>query len=195
MKATVWASRADQVFGWICIAGGLYVFFLTRDWTWLWFAQIGWFLAGSATAEAQQAVLASPAARHPGQPGHDAGPGHGAGVDNGQRVHRGLPVPRAPPVLPGDRGRRDTVTGLVTLDRIKHVPASQRDRTRLADIACPLADIATASPEDSVADILPRLTECAGCVRWCSVMGHLAGIITPSDITQMIDRLGLLRSP
>ena len=100
--------------------------------------------------------------------------------------HQGFPVT-------GDGG--DTVTGLVTLDRIKHVPASQRDRTRLADIACPLADIATASPEDSVADILPRLTECAGCVRWCSVMGHLAGIITPSDITQMIDRLGLLRSP
>ena len=88
VKATVSASRAGQVFGWICIAGGLYVFFLTRDWTWLWFSLIGWFLAGSATAEAQQAVLAVPAARHPGQPGHDTGPGHRAGVDDGQRVPR-----------------------------------------------------------------------------------------------------------
>ena len=55
----MWASRAGHVFGWICIAGGLYAFFLTRDWTWLWFALIGWFLAGSATAEALHAVLAS----------------------------------------------------------------------------------------------------------------------------------------
>jgi CBS domain-containing protein len=87
------------------------------------------------------------------------------------------------------------VTGLVTLDRIKHVPASQRDRTRLADIACPLADIATAAPEDPVADILPRLTGCAGRRALVFSDGHLAGIITPSDITQMIDRLGLLRPP
>jgi len=87
------------------------------------------------------------------------------------------------------------VTGLVTLDRIKHVPASRRDRTRLADIACPLADIAAASPDDSVADILPRLTECADRRALMFSDGHLAGIITPSDITRMIDRLGLLRSP
>ena len=100
--------------------------------------------------------------------------------------HQGFPVT-------GDGG--DTVAGLVTLDRIKHVPASQRDRTRLADIACPLADIATASPEDSVADILPRLTECADRRALVFSDGHLAGIITPSDITRMIDRLGLLRSP
>jgi CBS domain-containing protein len=92
-------------------------------------------------------------------------------------------------------GDGDTVTGLVTLDRIKHVPASQRDRTRLADIACPLADIATASPQDPVADLLPRLTECADRRALVFRDGHLAGIITPSDITRMIDRLGLVRSP
>ena len=107
--------------------------------------------------------------------------------------HQGFPVT-------GDGG--DTVTGLVTLDRIKHVPASQRDRTRLAgiacplaDVACPLADIATASPDDSVADILPCLSD--GAERRALVFsdGHLAGIITPSDINRMINRLGLLRSP
>jgi hypothetical protein len=58
VKATVWASRAGQVFGTICIVGGLYLFFLTRDWSWLWISLIGWFLTGAATAEAQQAVLA-----------------------------------------------------------------------------------------------------------------------------------------
>ncbi len=91
--------------------------------------------------------------------------------------------------FPVSRDGTDTVCGLVTLDRIKHVPAGQRDRTRLADIACPLADVATAAPEDSVADLLPRLTECADRRALVFSDEHLAGVITPSDITRMMDRL------
>ena len=91
--------------------------------------------------------------------------------------------------FPVTRDGTDTVCGLVTLDRIKHVQAGQRDRTRLADIACPLADVATAAPEDSVADLLPRLTECADRRALVFSDGHLAGVITPSDITRMMDRL------
>ena len=75
------------------------------------------------------------------------------------------------------------------------MPPSQRDRTTLADIACPLADVATASPDDPVAEILPRLTECADRRALVFSDGHLAGIITPSDIMRMIDRLSLVRSP
>ena len=194
VKATVWASRSGQVFGWICTAGGFYVFFLTRDWTWLWFALIGWFLVGSATAEAQQAVLAGRLrgirASQVMTPDPVTLPGSmtvSEFLDDYlfRARHQGFPV----------TGDGDTVTGLVTLDRIKHVPASQRDRTRLADIACPLAGIATASPQDPVADLLPRLTECAGRRALIFSNGHLAGIITPSDITRMIDRLGFHRSP
>ena len=54
----MWADRAGQVFGWICVVGGPYVFFLTWDLSWVWTFLIGWFIAGSATAEARQAVLA-----------------------------------------------------------------------------------------------------------------------------------------
>jgi hypothetical protein len=45
-----------------------------------------------------------------------------------------------------------------------------------------------------VADILPRLTECADRRALVFSDGHLAGIITPSDITRMMDRLGLGQS-
>jgi Zn-dependent protease len=137
VKATVWASRAGQVFGWLFIVGGLYTFFATRQWTWLWFAFIGWFLVSAATSEAQQAV----------------------------------------------------VTGLVTINRIRQVPAAERDRTTLADIACPLADVATAAPGDSVADLLPRLTACADRRALVFSDGRLAGIISPSDIARMLDRI------
>ncbi len=190
VKATVWADRAGQVFGTICIVGGLYVFFLTRDWSWLWISLIGWFLTGAATAEAQQAVLAS---RLRGIRASQIMTPDPVTVPGSMTVseffddylfrarHQSFPV---------TRDGTDTVSGLVTLDRIKHVPADQRDRIRLVDIACPLADIATAAPQDSVADLLPRLTVCAD--RRALVFSdgrHLAGIITPSDITRMIDRL------
>lgn len=195
VKATVWASRAGQVFGWICIAGGLYVFFLTRDWSWVWISLIGWFISGAATAEAQQAVLAS---RLRGIRASQIMTPDPVSLSGSMTVSEFLDeyLFRARhQAFPVTRDGAETVTGLVTLDRIKHVPAGQRDHTRLADIACPLADVAAAAPEDAVADILPRLTGCADRRALVFSDGHLAGIITPSDITRMIDRLGLYRSP
>jgi Zn-dependent protease/CBS domain-containing protein len=194
VKATVQADRAGQVLGWACVLGGLYAFFLTGDWSWAWISLIGLFLTGAATAEAQQAVL--------------------AGRLRGIRASQVMTPD--PVTVPGSmtiseflddqlfRARYDsfpltaddgkTVTGLVTLDRIKRVPPGQRAVTRLTDIACPRSDVVTVSPQDPVADILPRLTECADRRALVFSDGHLAGIITPSDITRMMDRLGLGQS-
>ena len=188
VKATVWASRAGQAFGWAFIVGGVYAFFTTRQWTWLWFAFIGWFLAGSASAEAQQAVVT-------GQlrgirvsqimtPDPVTVPGSATVSDflDGHLFrarHQGFPV------IQEGQG----VTGLVTVNRIRQVLPEERDRTRLADIACPLADVATAAPDDSVADLLPRLTACTDRRALVFRDGRLAGIISPSDIARMLDRL------
>ena len=140
----------------------LYLFFLTRDWSWLWISLTGWFLTGAATAEAQQAVLASRLrgirASQIMTPDPVTVPGSmtvSEFIDDYmfRARHQSFPV---------TRDGTDTVCGLVTLDRIKHVPAGQRDGTRLADIACPLADVTTAAPEDSVANLLPRLVNHAG---------------------------------
>jgi CBS-domain-containing membrane protein len=83
----------------------------------------------------------------------------------------------------------DTVTGLVTFNRIKQVTPGQRDHTRLADIACPLADVATAAPDEPAAGLLPRLTACADQRALVLRDGRLVGIVSPSDITRMVDRL------
>jgi Zn-dependent protease/CBS domain-containing protein len=192
VKATVWASRAGQAFGWAFIVGGVYAFFTTRQWTWLWFAFIGWFLAGSASAEAQQAVVT-------GQlrgirvsqimtPDPVTVPGS-ATVSEFLDGHLFRARHQGFPVIQDDRG----VTGLVTVNRIRQVPPEERDRTRLADIACPLADVATAAPDDSVADLLPRLTACTDRRALVFRDGRLAGIISPSDIARMLDRLRVSR--
>jgi Zn-dependent protease/CBS domain-containing protein len=193
VKATVWASRSGQAFGWVFAAGGLYGFFVTRQWTWLWFAFIGWFLISAASAEAQQAVVT-------GQlrgirvsqimtPDPVTVPGSSTVSEflDGHLFrarHQGFPV------IQEGHG----VTGLVTINRIRQVPADERDRTRLADIACPLADVATAAPDDSVADLLPRLTACADRRALVFRDGRLAGIVSPSDIARMLDRLRVTQS-
>jgi Zn-dependent protease/CBS domain-containing protein len=189
VKATVWAGRAGQVLGWVFIAGGLYAFFATENFSWVWIALIGWFVASGATAEARQAVVTGELRGiRVGQimtpqpvtvPGSMSVTSFLDGYIFRMR-HQGFPV-----TLDG----QDKVTGLVTFNRIKQVPAAQREQTVLADIACPLSDVATASPDDSVADLIPRLTACTDQRALVFRDGTLVGIVSPSDITRMLDRL------
>jgi Zn-dependent protease/CBS domain-containing protein len=189
VKATVWAGRAGQVLGWVFIAGGLYAFFATENFSWVWIALIGWFVASGATAEARQAVVTGELRGiRVGQimtpqpvtvPGSMSVTSFLDGYIFRMR-HQGFPV-----TLDG----QDKVTGLVTFNRIKQVPAAQREQTVLADIACPLSDVATASPDDSVADLIARLTACTDQRALVFREGTLVGIVSPSDITRMLDRL------
>jgi Zn-dependent protease/CBS domain-containing protein len=195
VKATVWASRAGQVLGWVFIAGGLYAFFITENFSWVWIAFIGWFVTSAATAEARQAVVTSEL----------------RGVRVGQiMTPQPVTVPGSMTVssfldgyvfrvrhqsFPVTRDGQDTVTGLVTFNRIKQVPAARRDDTLLSDVACPLSEVATASPDDSVADLIPRLTACADQRALVFSNGNLAGIVSPSDIARMLDRLHASQRP
>jgi Zn-dependent protease/CBS domain-containing protein len=192
VKATVWASRAGQVFGGAFIVGGLLAFFSTRQWTWLWFAFIGWFLIGAASAEAQQAVVTGQLRGiRVGQimtPDPVTVPGS-ATVSDFLEGHLFRARHQGFPVIQQGQG----VTGLVTINRIRQVPPDERDATTLAGIACPLADVATAAPDDSVADLLPRLTACADRRALVFRDGRLAGIVSPSDIARMLDRLRVSR--
>ncbi len=189
VKATVSASRVGQVLGWVFVAGGLYGFFATENFSWVWIALIGWFVTSGATAEARQAVVT----------------GELRGVRVGQiMTPQPVTVPGSMSVssfmdgyvfrlrhqsFPVTRDGEDKVTGLVTFNRIKQVPPARREETVLADIACPLSDVATASPDDSAADLIPRLTACADQRALVFRDGNLVGIVSPSDITRMLDRL------
>jgi Zn-dependent protease len=195
VKATIWASRAGQVLGWVFIAGGLYAFFVTENFSWVWIAFIGWFVTSGATAEARQAVATSEL----------------RGIRVGQiMTPQPMTVPGSMPVssfldgyvfrvrhqsFPVTADGQGTVTGLVTFNRIKQVPPARREETVLADIACPLSEVATASPDDSVADLIPRLTACADQRALVFSNGNLAGIVSPSDIARMLDRLHASQRP
>jgi CBS domain-containing protein len=170
LQAVLWAvtkdrlraamgPRSGQVFGWALFVVGGYLVLARRDYSWLWFIILGWFLTSAATAENQQAVVQSRlrtvAVREIMTAGPVAVP---ASATVARFLHELLPWLRhsAFPVV--DDGQ---TVGLVTVRRVNAVPADERDRTTLRELACPLAEVARAAPDEPVADLLPRLNACS----------------------------------
>jgi Zn-dependent protease/CBS domain-containing protein len=193
LKAAIWSARSGQVFGWILAVAGAYLVLVQRDYSWLWFVLLGWFLISAASAESQQAMLQSRlrtvAVREIMTPDPAT---VSASVTVAQFLGKYLPWLRhsAFPVM--DDGQ---AVGLVTLRRINQVPADQRDRTTLRDVACPLSEVARATPEEPVADVLPRLNECSENRVLVFSGSTLVGIVSPADISHALERLGRNSGP
>jgi Zn-dependent protease/predicted transcriptional regulator len=187
LKATVWSARSGQVFGWALVVIAAYLVLVRRDYSWLWFALLGWFLISAATAENQQAVLQSRlrmvAVRQIMTPDPVTVP---ASATAAWFLADYLPGHRhsAFPVVAGGQ-----VVGLVTVHRINQVPPAARGQTTLGDAACPLSEVAQATPGEPVADVLPRLNACAERRALVFTDGRLAGIVSPADISRALERL------
>ena len=191
LKAAIWSARAGQVFGWILTVVGIYLVLVARDYSWLWFVLLGWFLISAATSENQQAVLQSRLRTVPVREIMTANPVTvPASATVAQFLHDYLPWSRhaAFPVVADSQ-----TVGLVTVKRINQVPAGERGQTTLHDVACPLSEVARATPDESAGDLLPGLNGCADGRALVFDDGHLAGIVSPSDISRALERL--TRSP
>jgi len=79
--------------------------------------------------------------------------------------------------------------GLVTVRRANAVPADERDRTTLRDVAYPLDQVARATPDEPVSDLLPRLNGCSDGRALVFSGGQLAGIVAPADISRALGRI------
>jgi Zn-dependent protease len=190
LKATRWASRAGQAFGWALVLLGLLGFLTGEGFGALWLALIGWFVVGAATAENQQATvrgrLGELAIRDVMTPNPETAPGSMT-VEELLRSeliqHRHSSFP-----LTDDGG---AVTGLVTFNQIRRVAPQARASTRLRDIACPLDQVAQARPDEPAADLLPRLSECAEGRALVFSDGALVGIVSPSDVSRVLRWIGV----
>jgi Zn-dependent protease/predicted transcriptional regulator len=193
LKSAVWSARAGQVFGWILVVVAAYVVLVRRDYNWVWFALVGWFLISAATQESQQAMLQAQlrtvAVRQIMTPNPATVP---AASTVAQFLDDYLPWHRhsAFPVVADGQ-----TVGLVTVHRASQVPAAERGRTALRDIACPLSEVARATPDEPVADVLPRLHACSDNRALVFADGHLAGIVSPSDVSRALERLSRTRGP
>ena len=185
-RATVAASRAGRVFGYTLIALGLLEFAAGAGVGGLWFVFLGWFILNAARAEEQHVLL------------------RGALGDLRVRdVMSSSPVV-APDWLTVDAFLEEHVfrnhfsafpvesfagalTGLVTLARLKTVPAGDRRRVQVRDVACPLAEVPVVAPDALLLDLLPRLSRFADGRALVLDDGRLVGIVSRSDVARAVE--------
>jgi Zn-dependent protease/CBS domain-containing protein len=187
LKAAVWSARSGQVFGWIFVIASAYLVLVQRDYSWLWFALLGWFLISAATQESHQAMLLSQLRMVPVwqvmTPSPVTVP---ASATVEQFLNDYLPRHRhsAFPVVADGQ-----TVGLVTMRQISQVPANERGRTTLAAAARPLAQVTRATPDEPLADLLPRLNASPDNRALVFSDGRLAGIVSPADVSRAVQRL------
>jgi Zn-dependent protease/CBS domain-containing protein len=189
-RATIAATASGRFFGWMLVFFGVFQTLGTGNIGGLWLALIGWFLVGASTAEGQQAqvrsALAGVSVRQIMTPDPVTAP---ASITVERFVDGDLFRLRhsAFPLTAGD----PTPIGVITLSRIRRVPPAERATTRLRDVMFPLDQVATAGPDEPVADVLARLN--GGSENRVLVLdgGRLVGIVSPSDISRAIQWMAL----
>ncbi|MGC5020875.1 site-2 protease family protein [Micromonospora sp. DT47] len=189
-KASVVAARAGWILGALLIGLGLWQFLAGFGVGGLWLALIGWFLIGAAGVEGRQARMGSALAgvrvadvMTPQPQTASAEMTVADFVDHYLFAYRHSALPLT------EEGRP---VGLVTLDRVRGIPAERRATTTLGEVACRADELVLAGPEDQLNDLLPRLSECADGRALVVTDQRLVGIVSPSDISRAVQR-GSLR--
>ncbi|MEU0137153.1 site-2 protease family protein [Streptomyces sp. NPDC006296] len=185
LRATVQATQAGRVLGWLLIAAGFLIFFRGGGLEGLWLALIGWFLIAAATAEGRQAQLRELMA---GVPVRDSMTRDPLTASAALTVAEMLDDPRYryrhsafPVVTP-----RGAPLGLMTLDRARQVPAGESARATVDEVMVPLAEATVARPGDPLADLLPRMEPGAEHRVLVVDEDRLVGILTLSDISRTV---------
>lgn len=184
------AARAGRILGVLLIGLGLWQFLRGAGFGGLWLALIGWFLIGAAGMEERQARTGSALrgvrvadVMTPQPQTASAEMTVADFVDHYLFAYRHSALPLT------EDGRP---VGLVTLDRVRGVPADRRAATTLAEVACRADQLVLASPDEQLTDLLPRLSGCTDGRALVVTDQRLVGIVSPSDISRAVQR-GSLR--
>lgn len=202
-RATVTAAKTGQVIGMMLVGVGVAQVMFGSAFSGIWTGLIGFFLAGSAGAEARQTTTQAALA--------------------GLRVRDVLPLGEPLPAAPGwhtidafmESYRRNgdtrtvlpvqgfdgTPAGLVGLANIAAVPVTDRDTVRLSAIAAPLDQIAVTDPDEMLLDLLAKMRPSTRNIAAARLAGNALvlrdgqaiGVVTPSDLARAM-QLGKLNS-
>jgi CBS domain-containing protein len=82
--------------------------------------------------------------------------------------------------------------GLVTLERVRAVPAPLRSTTTVGEIAVPMDKVPMVGPADPASALLDRMTEGEGVVLVVDD-GRVAGIVTATDLERLARRVSAVR--
>jgi Zn-dependent protease/CBS domain-containing protein len=194
--ATRIAGALGQAFGRVLIFGGIALALLAGAPGGLWFALIGWFLTSAAAAETSLATLRDTLAGLTVADAMAADPVVAPGDATlaaftqdvfGHSRHAAYPV-----TAPGGE-----VTGLVSFKDVSAVPAAEWERTTIDDVARSLEDTLVVAPGDPLGDAAVELTQASPGRALVLDGGHLAGLLSITDVSRLLElhRHGRAPSP
>ena len=184
-KATHAAAVVGQVFAYILILLGIYLFFIGDVFDGIWFGFIGWFLLSSAQAEDSQMRLKTILRGVTVAQVMNRNPATVPANISLQRLVNEYFLPqglRSALVMQGD-----TLGGLVTLGDIRHVPQEEWSQTVVGFVMIPREKLHTVSPQQDLNDVLPLIT--AQDVNQLPVLenGQLVGVLTRDALLRYIE--------
>jgi CBS domain-containing protein len=190
LRATATAAHGGRIFAFTLIAVGLFDFAAGGSLGGIWFVFLGWFLLGASRAEMGSVQLRAALG---GQRASDIMTPHPVTAPGTLTLTELLDNYVVPshhstfPVVSED----GTLVGLITMNRMKVVPARAWPTTRVRDVARRLADVPRARSDDDATDVLTAMSEAPDGRVLVVDDGELVGIISPTDVTRALEMAGL----
>ena len=80
-----------------------------------------------------------------------------------------------------------SISGLITLTQLRRVEPSNRSTTHIGEIAVPLSRVPIATSDEPVTALLERLASGESSRALVIDGGCVVGIVTPTDLTRLVD--------
>jgi Zn-dependent protease/CBS domain-containing protein len=188
LRATRIAARIGMAFAFLFIAYGLITFFAAGSlFGGVWAVFLGWFLLSAARAEEAGGLIRQALSRisvadvmtpNPVQAPDD--------ISVEEALHGYVLTSRHSTFPTHDTGGR--LSGLLTMAALKNVAPDARPTTRIREIICPLDKVSTATPAEPATNLLNVSDGCSEGRTLVVDNGRLVGIISPSDISRLMQR-------
>jgi Zn-dependent protease/CBS domain-containing protein len=191
-RATTSAARAGEAFGYLLIALGLLEFLAGANLGGLWLVFLGWFLLAAARAEAGGSALNAELAGLKVADVMTPNPLVAPAELSVERLLQDWVYPNRCSTFPLVDGNGRPV-GLITIARLKQIPATRRPTTTVSEIACPLADVVTCTPSEELIAVVRRMARSIDQRALVLEGERLVGIVSPSDVTRAHEHARLAR--
>jgi Zn-dependent protease/CBS domain-containing protein len=188
LRATRIAARIGMAFAYLLIAYGLATFVFAGSLVGgVWSVFLGWFLLGAARSEETggliRQALSGISVSEVMTPSPVQAPDN---ISVEDALHGYMLASRHSTFPTHDAGGQ--LSGLLTMAALKNVAPGARSTTLIKEIMCPLDKLSTASPADPIINLLGVSEGCSEGRTLVVDSGRLVGIISPSDISRLVQR-------
>jgi len=187
-RSSILAARAGRAFGYLLMAAGAVLIFTPVGIFGLWPIGLGWFLVSAARAEERWArERRDVAAITVGQVMMRPAPAVVGGLTVSEMLANWGPWCRTEVVPVTDPS--GTLTGLLSVQRLGHVPAPAHSMTSVGDIAQPIATVPVSRPDAPMVDLLQKMASAGGSPAVVlDPGGRLVGVVTLADVDRAARR-------